>query len=28
VIGEGTNIDLFAEACSLGLCFECFGLIA
>jgi hypothetical protein len=28
VISEGANINVFAEACSLGLCFECLGLIA
>jgi hypothetical protein len=22
VVAEGANIDFFAEACSLGLCFE------
>jgi len=27
VIGEGTNIDIFAEACLLGLRFECVDLI-
>jgi hypothetical protein len=27
VIGKGANIDLFTEACSIGLCFECLGLI-
>jgi hypothetical protein len=28
VISEGANIDIFAEARLLGLCFECLGLIA
>jgi len=27
VIGEGANINLFAEACLLGLCFEGLDLI-
>jgi len=27
VISEGTNIDVFAEACLLGLCFELLDLI-
>jgi len=28
VISEGTNIDLFAEACLVGLCFERLDLIS
>jgi hypothetical protein len=27
-ISEGTNVDLFTEACLLGLCFEGLDLIA
>ena len=27
VISEGTNIDLFAEACLVGLCFERLHLV-
>ena len=28
VVAEGANIDFFAEACSLGLCFEGLDLMA
>ena len=27
VVGEGANIDLFAEACLLGFGFECLDFI-
>src|SRR5262249_47766017 len=28
VISEGTNVDLFTEACSLGLCFEGLDIVS